>query len=397
MVNDEIVEIILNNDVSKLKNFINDTKTDLSKANFFIENFENHALSNRQLTLLHVAACSDSLDCFIYILEHVNGLNLKSVTSNSYYPLHYACCLGSFEVASYILSQMPELAKEEPEGCEHQFLYFAIIGGDPDIIQLLFDHGADMKTRGNIKDNLLPKATYCRKISCLEVLLKNYHDIKKERSKHSLPMLAVINQLPDALMLLANNAFDILYMNDEYESVFSLCAFFGLTFKKPLLKLLKMVEGCRIEPPDGAPCKSVCHWICQLHDLDIAKAMLKTKDVNLNRFDNNGLPGIAQLIDLNDCNENDTIDLILYLISNGLDINARAPPINGVYRTPSILEKFVFAARKDKKIIRFLIDNGADIYAPKSNTKQPLVDYVLKRISNKDIINIFNQKLQSIQ
>ena len=76
-----------------------------------LESISEILLPLNNVTLLHIAALFDSLESFI-ILER-NGFKLDCRTADEYQPLHYACMLGALEVASYILSRNPSLAKIE--------------------------------------------------------------------------------------------------------------------------------------------------------------------------------------------------------------------------------------------------------------------------------------------
>ena len=60
------------------------------------------------LTLLHIAAMSDSLECFIFLIANDFEFNIKN--AKNYLPIHYACYFNSLEVVTYILSVHPELS-----------------------------------------------------------------------------------------------------------------------------------------------------------------------------------------------------------------------------------------------------------------------------------------------
>lgn len=60
-------------------------------------------LAKDNLTAMHIAAFTDSLECFVILEE--SGLNINALSANNYLPFHYALVGGSLEVSSYIISK----------------------------------------------------------------------------------------------------------------------------------------------------------------------------------------------------------------------------------------------------------------------------------------------------
>ena len=147
------------------------------------------------------------------------------------------------------------------------------------------------------------------------------------------------------------------------ESVFSLACFYNGLFLSVISDMLKINGNKQIEPPISIQCKGVCHCICQLADYDLAKAMLSTPGVAINRLDQSVRPGIFFLLDKDKGND-EIIKFLSLLIENGFDVNIRAPPVNKTFKTESVLEKFTFSLKPNLTIIKFLIEYGADIKAP---------------------------------
>lgn len=65
----------------------------------------------QELSLIHIAALFDSLECFVTLQR--KGFEINTRSSNGYLPIHYACCLGSIEVTTYILTTTDTLSKAE--------------------------------------------------------------------------------------------------------------------------------------------------------------------------------------------------------------------------------------------------------------------------------------------
>ena len=348
------------------------------------------------MTLLHIAAIYDSLECYVLLLEQ-DVFTTRSQSAGSYYPLHYACFYAAYEVAMYTLSIDPSIVLSEPDGANHQYLYLTVIGGDPQILKRFFDLKVNRESNKSRMNEVFSKCISCRSVDCLKILLENDKKNYDQYGDTTMQMKAIINNMPEALRLLVHSSEDIKFINSQGESVFSLACFYGINFKNSILDFLKISNYMCIEPPITCHCKGVCHWICQLCDLDVARAMLQTKGVIINRLDKNGHPGIFHLIDKpkNTKDENKkTIMLIQMLLDKGFSLNVRAPPDpeTGKYHTESVLEKFTMSISPNLEIIKFLINNLADINAKRKDQKQTLYEWVMHG-RNKRLQELFmNQK-----
>lgn len=395
-----IVQIIRNNECNKLEEYLNGVSDHsmLIRATYSIQSRNNRfvqpIIPNNNLTLLHIAAIFDSLECYILLLKQ-EGFTTRTLSADSYTPFHYACFNASYEVVMYTLSIDPAIPIFDPDGANHQYLYLTVIGGDPKILEQLFKLKVDINSLKNRRDDVFTKCISCRSIECLKILLEHVKNTKySEFGDTTMQMKAIINNQPEALRLLVNNVDDIKFINSLGESVFSLACFYGIGFKSVIIDMLRMLhKSVCIEPPKATRCKGVCHWICTLCDLDVAREMLKTPGIDINRLDNMGRPGIFQLID-KDKNEKETqniIKLIQLLIENGFNINVRAPKENNMYKTESVLEKFTACIKPNMAIIQYLISCGADIYALKKGKNQKLIDAILQT-RNSQLKEIFRKQ-----
>lgn len=89
--------------------------------------------------------------------------------------------------------------------------------------------------------------------------------------------------------------------------------------------------------------------------MDVAKAMLKTQNVQINRIGPEFKTGAYDLFDNRDPI---VIKILEILIENGFDVNTRYSD-----EYPSLLEKFITSISTNYDAIEFLIKNGADINA----------------------------------
>ncbi|OHT14519.1 hypothetical protein TRFO_15027 [Tritrichomonas foetus] len=389
----DMVKIVKENDANELKR-IKDAE-DLKCSNFTLDCPNSSGfIPYYNITILHAAAFYDSLECFIFLIDEC-GFTYREESANSYFPLHYACCSGAYEVASYILEKDPEEAKMVPPGLSHHFLFFAAIGGNPEIMRELFEKGADLSNRANTLDDPIGRAVMVGNIACLKILLEHG---KIGASGDNSPIInSVINSRPDATMILLESASpeDIVKFNREGKSFFTYAAFCGIKFKEPVLYALKLIGSLPIEVPRESPEKGVCHWICQFADLEIAEAMLSTRFYDINRYILKAGSGPYQLLDRKDLKEDTIIQLLSLLIQKGFDLNRRENlnNNNGLPDTPSLLEKIcLFTMIKLYKVIGFLIDHGADPMAPCVRNGKPLYDNIKERKMLK-LLEVFDEHM----
>lgn len=400
--NFELVNLIKENDSASLEQKIDEKGINATESNFVLDvnerkNQRDEPVDNfkeDRITLLHIAAYFDSLECFVFLHEE-KGLPLSAHSAKSYYPLHYACFSGSREVVSYILSKSPSMAAELPDDIPHHFLYFAVYGGDPVILEELFKNGADLNKNQNKNDDPIGKSIDISNIECLKVLLE--HDVHSQNTKNQTPaMLASLNCHPKALEILVKSSEDLGYFTKnsatgKYESVVSLMFSYssGSIFKDVLINLLTKHPDVRIEPPDDVVMDGVCHWICRMCDVQVAELMIRTKDVNINRLDSNGHTGpyyLSMQKDFKDGDAQTSIKILEILIQNNFKVNFRKDE-----RSPTILEIFVKAMKTRYKIIEFLLNNDADPHASYSkNPRISLYDEVMSdRIRDRQLKEIF--------
>ena len=325
---------------------------------------------NDEITLLHVAAFYDSLECFCFLESKYktkkNENILRTPSTKSYYPLHYACFNGSREIVAYILSQDPEEASMILPNIDHHFLFYTVYGGDPIILTELFKNGADLQEAHNKADDPIGKAISLSQIECLKVLLK-YEKGSSNSNKYTPAMLASKNCHPEALKLLISSEEDITYSSGSNESVISLMFHYsnGLIFKDVLLYLLRRYPNARIEPPSDN-IAGVVHWICKIADKEISLLMIQTADVNINRLDENNYSGPHYMAIQKNIKEDTIIDILRILINNNFDVNLK--PKN-IANAPRPIEYFLNAMVRRTKVIQFLLENGARL--DKKSSKDP--------------------------
>lgn len=103
-------------------------------------------------------------------------------------------------------------------------------------------------------------------------------------------MKCVLNINNEALKIIYDKEYDLdKYIIDTtgYHSLISFIAEsdVGHHFKDTLLQILDNAKEMTIKLPINF-CAGVCHWCCMYHDLEVAEKMYQTKNVQINRFDN---------------------------------------------------------------------------------------------------------------
>lgn len=399
---ERIVQCIIENDYKSFKDYFSSI-TNKGEANYSLkkestnvsierrtnygryekeETQNNEGIPKDGLTLLHVAAYYDSLDCF-RLIEREGKLRLRSPSSRGFYPLHYACYNGSNEVALYILTKDPSQAQAHPEGIgDLHFLFCATKGTEPEILQALFDNGAKISDPWNNEDKLISAAIALHDREILSILMK-YQTGKGasniDTSKGTPSMKAVTSFNVDALEILYNKNFDLTASFIDRGTYYTLISLICETdvkkmFKNFFKKILIDARDVQIEPEyiPGQNHAGVCHWACMYADFEIAKLMLKTPNVQINRLDENFRTGAFKLTVKKG---NDTIKILELLYNHGFNINAKKDD-----KSQSLLEAFMLAMTKNYQAIEFLVNHGADVNA--IYTKQPkftLIEFVRSR------------------
>jgi ankyrin repeat protein len=235
-----ILQAVQDNDVSSLENALRSLPRDrYSAATFTLPlppSVKQIVLPVEHVSLMHISAYFDTLDCFLY-LESKNLL-YNQESADSYLPIHYACLNKSYEVVCYILNKDPKQAAVLPP-VTHHLLYLATLAGDAEILSLLFENGADLSLQKNLENKPIALAIRSRHVDCLRLLLQ--HNLRKSKidtREYSTLMLAIANNEKDAVPMLLESGEDPAFVTSaQHESALFLACFFG----KEWLNVIKMI------------------------------------------------------------------------------------------------------------------------------------------------------------
>ena len=388
---DEIVAFVINNDVEALAE--NQDKIQ-ETANYQIPNDSTKSKINslskilpfNNLTLLHVAAYSNSTECFVFLNSNL-GFPIDSPSADSFLPLHYACLCGSTEVAYYIFDCMTEeeissIFEADYKDPTISLAELAIVNSSILILELLEDKGYDLtQVSGTSKlQNVLMRAYSLNSTKCLEWVLKNMSQSSNKESMTPLMLAVAYDQEKAVKILLKSGESNVSYFNKFNQSALSLaCYYSNVEYVKEIASYLVDVDLPSCINGQGA-----VHWICQSKSLEIARILLG-KGIDVNRIDENGNVGPCYLGEL--CSEGFILDMLQLLIKHGFDINLHAPT------GTSILGVFVASISKPYKAIDWLLEHGADTnIKSKSNLliKEQMINIAKRNPKMKAIVDKYH-------
>jgi ankyrin repeat protein len=213
------------------------------------------------LTLFHVAALVDALECFV-LLYRAEPNGLSRLSADDYTCLHYACVAGSLEVVTYIMSLPGHDLCSHAAGGVRSCLELAAESGDLRIVRLVL-------ARCALADDSAGKA--------IEVVLRK-HDVEtlqliiagvpKEQIGADPLTQAVRQRNYDAVPILIGCGIDPAARNSKNETALALACGQGHVETVRLLCSKLLI----LDPPAGA---GACHYVCQCKNLAIAKVILQ--------------------------------------------------------------------------------------------------------------------------
>ena len=387
MSSDSLITAAINNDIEPLMKLVHPdrTKNDSdTKYDLKIEDSNSIPLKTNGLSLLHIAAFANSLECFLYLQSKCNfPLDIQSNDAKT--PFHYAVYAGSCDVAEYILQYyetnygLKELERKlfmddyiNPENKKTSILFLAALSKTPQIFSLIFKYGYScdkfsVKCKETIQDSF-KFILSSKNIGCLTALLANM--AKTKLSADSTPIMhTIMVQQSEAVPLLLGANFDPSFVSAENRTAMSLACFYSL--EDTVKQLADVMDN--VDLPPNIKAQAAVHWICQSKKPSIAK-ILCAKGIDVNRLDRDGRMGPYYSLDIGE--EKDTIEILKEFLNSGLNINYHSKDKN------TILGDFLTAITTPTQIIDFLLDNGADpnaIIYSQSLTKQTCLDQTKKK------------------
>lgn len=362
---DSIISLIINNNYEKLEKSLNVHTTLVKSTNYYIDLPANKRkyLSYNNLSLLHVAAFYDSLECFS-ILHSIFHLPLDILNSNSEHPIQFACFSNSLEIATYILLNKPDEAKVvlPPE----RSLYMLCVQNkycDPNLIKLLLAYNVDYPL--HFSDNPLRHLVIRKDLKSIIAINEAIDKFHVDQEWTAIE-IAISSHLLDFVPQLIEAGMNVNQISDDGRCSLSIACYSNTRLLKSdsNLSIINCLLGkyTTIEPSKQYRCDGPIQWICQSKSPQIAALFLSYKTsglkFNLHRIGSNGYYGPSILRSCDDVD--DAIDIFQLLLNEGFDINS----FDLLHKVPSILELYVKDIHKNLRMIQFLLDNGADPLTP---------------------------------
>jgi ankyrin repeat protein len=316
------------------------------------------SLPSDNLTLLHIAAVHDALECFIALTN--KSCNLRAQSAASYLPLHYACLGNSLEVALYILTQDRDQASLPEPGPPHSRLSLAAEARSLRIIRLLIRHA-----RGPLPGvgHATRVALRTRDVDCLRELVR----LELPGEEETTPLIeAIRHEAWDAVPLLIEAGVDVDFQSKRTGE----CAL-GMACEVAPPKTVGLIADkmANVDPPDRK-FPGPIQYICCRRDPEIADKLL-SKQIWLLRPDKNGYHGPWNLLRAK--KPEDAIRILEKVVNAGYDVNV--PDEKGF----TLLERaFQYPLRGPAvtEIVKWLVAHGADIGVGNLKSRRP-IDYIM--------------------
>ena len=312
----------------------------------------------RGLTLMHVAAFYDSLECLVY-LHKKRGMDINCESEKSFVPLQFACAGGALECANYLLTHGAD-PNNVPDVDGMSPLFLAVLSGNARLVTLLFDSGVRFtdEMRASAK-NPLDQALKRKNIDIVEILLSRGVSMRAVSANGRLSplMYAIAIGLSEAVEPLLNRGVDPNYKNDQNS-----CALF-LAFRENMPDVVQMLvdKGANVRFRSCGGFNAV-HAACQAGSLELVKKAVELGALPMEKDDRGRLPTFATLMIDKD---RKMIPILEYLIDElRLDINAKDD--NDMTLLGEVLTD---KKRMTPQLAQFLLSRGANVQEVTPNGK----------------------------
>lgn len=380
---DDLLTIIRSNDLNNLSKLLGQ----IDRSYLFSKTF--HLFSDQidfsrsiiiipcsGLTLLHIAAYEDSLECFGFL--HSHDFSLDIVSHDNYLPLHYALVGASFECLNYILEHDKQQFFTHFD-LEYTLIHMGIISKNVEVLVFLSRVGVEIDA--SVSNDYIKFAIRIMSYDCLRYLLKHITIKDPFDNDESLLMTVIKRKQLEPIKLLIEFGADPYFISFKNKTALSIACFYS---DREVVRLLCSIMD-NIDLPADIKADGAVHWLCQSKDVEIAKIML-SKNIDVNRINHRGESGPFYLFD--SCEEEVVIQILELLIKHGFDVN-----IFGPESKTTCLGSCVIGITKNINVIEYLIQKGANINGP-LRKYETIANYILKIVNSEPSspLNIIAQK-----
>lgn len=368
----------------------------IETVKFLLKNGANPNIRNKNNNLpLFVAIEKGNLKIIKYLVKNADNIDVKNTEGDA--PLHLAVKLGNIELVKYLIKNGAKVNNKNDD--EYRPLHIAINLGNMNMMKCLVESGANVDSRGGAgKDAPLHFAIRRvgmekKDISLLMVgyLIKNKASINRTNSKWQTPLHeAVLDGKFNIAEFLINSEAKL-----NKQDIHGMTPLHYTAQKRnyPIAKLL-IKNGAKIDIKNNHE-ETPLLLASKSNDLDITEKLLKT-GANPNNIDSEGNTPLHLTRNY---------EITSLLVENGADvisknINGDTPlHLNAIYKDLRFIKLFtnknptiindknnnkdtllhIYSCVKSPSsldVIKFLLDNGAEINSVNNKEKTPLDEAV---------------------
>ena len=300
-------------------------------------------------TPLHLAVDQGKLEVAQILLQHGADINSRNIGGKT--PLHLAAVQGHFEVAQMLLQRGADIASQNVDGetplqfmLQPKFPWNDSESNRLNLIRLLLEHGADVNSQNKTGATALHNGTLVPNLEVVRVLLDHGANVNAEDNRSQTPLFWVLGEKShgrlDIAMLLVEHGADVNARDKDHETPLHLAS----SFPKPDIVRMLLDHGADIHATNRKE-ETPLHRASEVgHYFDERK---------LGVGDKASFFGVAQL-----------------LVEHGADANTR----NKNNQTWLHLASHALKP----KLVRILLDRGANVDAEDNKGQTPLRQVLLK-------------------
>ncbi|KAN0138107.1 Ankyrin repeat-containing domain protein [Lactarius tabidus] len=320
-----------------------------------------NSLNEEGSSPLHQASQSWRCDPDLVRLLFDNGADLHARDNSGNTPLHSAASESRLEVARMLLELKVDVNSLNEEGSSPLHQASQSRRGDPDLVQLLFDNGADLHARDNGGDTPLHSAASESRLEVARMLLELKADVNSLNDKGSTPLHKVSQAWkkghPDTVQLvklLFDHGADMNARDNSRNTPLHFAVFRGhLEVTRMLLELKADVNS--LGDKGSTPLHETSHvWLRGQPDIVQLVQLLFDNGADLRARDNNGNTPLHSAVYIGH------LEVARMLLERDAEVNSQ----NSYGSTPLHLASAGYE-EGNLDLVRLLLDHGADVQVRK--------------------------------
>jgi ankyrin repeat protein len=318
---------------------------------------------------LHEAARMNYLEIVQALLANGADVNLRGTRGDT--PLYWAALVGSVESSQALLEAGADANIQELEEGLTPLMASLIHQpiGPPELITLLLDHGTNLDTQNNVGNTALHFAAFNGDGAVVEILLSNGASIDLQNNGGMTPLhRAAVGNRIEAVKVLIEYGASLEIKDNEGQTALDVA--FGES--QDLLREAGAVQG---SPAETSAVNEELIAAVDTGDPAEVERLLE-EGANPNFANGEGNMPLALAAEMG------TRDIAQLLLEAGADVNSTAtkhyPAGQMLINAPAIAHA---AYQRDIEMVALLIENGADVNRPQSNSLETALHNAVWRSS----------------